>query len=69
MPTVEDRALGLYEGSLAGPTLIALRALLGSTELDDVAVIDLAVIWTGLVPAEGTRRNQSSVFHLCLSTV
>jgi hypothetical protein len=69
MPTVEDSAFGLHEGFLARPALIALGALLCSTKLDDVAVIDLAVIWTDLVPAKGTRRNQLSVFHLRLSTV
>ncbi len=42
-----------------------LCPLLGSTELDDIPMIliYLAVIRTIRVPAEGTRRNQSSISH------
>ncbi len=36
---------------------MALRALLGPTKLDDIAMIELALIWAVWVPAEGTRRN------------
>ena len=63
MATVEHGAFGLHKGLATGCALIALRAPLGPTELDDVAVIHLAVIWTISVPTEGTARSQSWVFH------
>ncbi len=64
MATVEHGAFRFDKRLAARLTAIALRALLGLTELDDIAKTDLAVIRTIPVPAEGTGRNQSRVFHL-----
>lgn len=67
--TVGDCVFGLHERVSRMSYIDSVVVPLCSTELDDVAVINLAVIWTGLVPAGGNRRNQSSVFHLRLSSV
>ena len=63
MATIEHGAFSFYKGLATRLTSVALRSLLDPTELDDIAMINLAVIWTAWVPAEGTRRNQSRVFH------
>lgn len=62
--SVEHGPFSLDKGLATSLASVALRALLGPTELDDIAMTNLAVIWTILVPAEGTGRNQSWVLHL-----
>ena len=64
MATVEHGAFSFYKGLATRLTSVALCALLGPTELDDIAMIHLAVIWTIWVPAEGTGET-NRVCSIC----
>ena len=62
MAIAEDGTFDLHKGLPTGCTSVTLRALLGPTELDDIAMINLAVIWTVWVPAEGSSAIESVPF-------
>jgi hypothetical protein len=64
MTAIEDCAFGLYVCPATRLTLISLRTPVRATELDDIAMINFAEIWTIWVRTEGTWRNQLWMFHL-----
>lgn len=64
MATVEHCTFRFNKRVAPSLTAVASCALLSAIKLDDLAKTDLAVIETILVPAKGTGRNQSRVFHL-----
>jgi len=60
---VEYSPFGLCEGMSTSVALVTLFPFTGLAELANVTVVDLALIWTGLIPTEGIRRYQLILTH------
>jgi hypothetical protein len=63
MPAIEHGSNRFDKGAVAGVTLIALRARLGSAKPANVAKRHLPIIRTARIPAERAGMHEGCLFH------
>jgi len=68
MPSVEYSPFALREGMSTSLALVTLCSFTGLAELANVTVVDLAIIWTGLISTEGIRHHQLILTHFVPQT-